>query len=352
MANPITPTAEQGAPPRPFPEVPGVALEHRYVRARGLSFHVALAGPPDAEPLVLLHGWPQHWYVWRKVLPSLSARRRCVMPDLRGLGWSEAPAAGYEKETLADDVLAILDELGIAQIDLIAHDWGGWIGFLLALREPARLRRYLALNILPPWAPGPEGRPSPAAALRLWRLWYQAVLATPWLGETVLRRTRIVERALRADNVHADAVSDADAAVFADVLAEPARARASSLIYRAFLLRELGPVVRGRYDGAELTVPTLPAVRLEGRRDGLRRAARVRRAPSRLADGGARRGLRSLHRRGAPGPGGRAGARAARRLNAFDAGAPSTRLRRPASERPTPSALSASRAPARDRRAS
>ena len=257
MANSTTPTAEQAAPSRPFPEVPGVALEHRYVRARGLSFHVAFAGPPDAEPLVLLHGWPQHWYVWRKVLPSLSAHRRCVMPDLRGLGWSEAPAAGYEKETLADDVLAILDELGIAETDLIAHDWGGWIGFLLALRAPTRLRRYLALNILPPWAPGPERRPSPAAALRLWRLWYQAVLATPWLGETVLRRTRIVERMLRADNVHPGAVGDADAAVFADALAEPARARASSLIYRDFLLRELGPVVRGRYKGAELTVPTL-----------------------------------------------------------------------------------------------
>ncbi len=178
------------------------------------------------------------------------------MPDLRGLGWSDVPAAGYEKETLADDVLAILDELGIAETDLIAHDWGGWVGFLLALRAPARLRRYLALNILPPWAPGPEGRPSPAAAVRLWRLWYQAVLATPWLGETLLRRTRIVERMLRADNVQPDAFSDADTAVFADVLAEPARARASSLIYRDFLLRELGPVVRGRYKGSELAVPT------------------------------------------------------------------------------------------------
>ena len=248
------PPAEQHA--RPFPEIPGVDVEHRSVQARGLSFHVAFAGPPDAEPLLLLHGWPQHWYVWRKVLPSLSARRRCVMPDLRGLGWSDAPPAGYEKETLADDVLALLDELGVGRVDLIAHDWGGWVGFLIALRAPERLHRYLALNILPPWAPWPERRPSPRAVLRLWRLWYQVVLATPWLGETLLRRTPVVKRALRADNVHADAFSDADAAVFADVLAEPARAHASSLIYRDFLLREIGPVVGGRYEHVPLAVPT------------------------------------------------------------------------------------------------
>ncbi|HMD56287.1 MAG TPA: alpha/beta hydrolase [Solirubrobacteraceae bacterium] len=241
---------------REFPQVPGVEIEHRTVRARGLRFHVALAGPAEAEPLVLLHGWPQHWYEWRKLLPELAERRRCVLVDLRGLGWSEAPPTGYEKETLADDVLAVLDELAIDSCDLIAHDWGAWVGFLIALRSPARLRRFLVLNMVPPWPPWPSGRPSPREALGLWRLWYQVVLATPWLGEGLLRRTRAVQLLLRADNVHADAFSEADLEVFAGVLAEPARARASSLIYRDFLLRELLPVLRGRYANVPLTVPT------------------------------------------------------------------------------------------------
>ena len=282
---------------------------------------------------MLLHGWPQHWYVWRKVLPSLSERRRCVMPDLRGLGWSDAPPAGYDKETLADDVLALLDELGLGRVDLIAHDWGGWVGFLIALRAPERLHRYLALNILPPWAPWPERRPSPRAVLRLWRLWYQVVLATPWLGETILRRTPVVKRALRADNVHADAFSDADTAVFADVLAEPARAHASSLIYRDFLLREIGPVIGGRYEHLPLAVPTRLMFGVNDGAIGGDGGARVRRATAWLADRGARRGLRALHRRGAPGPRRRAGPRAAGRLRAVRA-------------------LSAWRACARDRRGS
>ena len=226
------------------------------VQARGLRFHVALAGPPEAEPLVLLHGWPQHWFEWRKVLPELSRHRRCVLPDLRGLGWSEAPRGGYRKETLAQDVLAVLDALGTERTDLIAHDWGGWIGFLIALRAPERLRRYLALNIVPPWLPWPQGRPRVREALWLWRLWYQVVLATPLLGETLLRRSPAVALVLRGDNVHADAFGDEEIEAFAGPLREPARARASSLIYREFLLREAPAIIRGRHEDAPLTVPT------------------------------------------------------------------------------------------------
>lgn len=240
----------------PLPQVAAVGVEHVTVRARGLRFHVALAGPEDAEPLVLLHGWPQHWFEWRRVLPELAQSRRCVLPDLRGLGWSDAPARGYLKQDLADDVLAVLDVLGVDRTDLIAHDWGGWVGFLIALRNPQRLRRYLALNIVPPWPPWACGRPRLRDALSLWRMWYQAVLATPWLGETLLRRTPVVARGLRADNAHPEAFSESDIDAFQSVLRQPARAHASSLIYRDFLLREAPAVMRGRYAAMPLTVPT------------------------------------------------------------------------------------------------
>jgi len=239
-----------------LPRIPGVEVEHHYVEARGVRFHVALAGPPGAEPLVLLHGWPQHWYEWRKLLPALAEHRRCVAPDLRGLGWSDAPAGGYDRESLADDVLGVLDALEIERTDLIAHDWGGWIGFLIALREPARLRRFLALGIPPPWPPWGPGRPKPRFALGLWRLWYQLVLAFPWLGESLVRRPRLVRSMLDRDTVHADTFSHADLDAFAAPLSEPARARASSRLYRTFLARELLPVARGRYDGASLQVPS------------------------------------------------------------------------------------------------
>src|SRR3954454_18390247 len=94
------------------PDLPGV--EHHGVDARGLTFHAAVAGAAGAPPARLLHGWPQNWWEWREVMPRLAeAGYRVIAPDLRGLGWSDAPATGYEKEELASDVLAIIDALGV-----------------------------------------------------------------------------------------------------------------------------------------------------------------------------------------------------------------------------------------------
>ena len=93
-----------------LPAVEGVT--HRWVEARGLKFHVAEAGAgPDT--VLLLHGWPQNWFEWRHLMPALADRHRVLAMDLRGFGWSDAPRRGYEKENLASDVLAVLDELGI-----------------------------------------------------------------------------------------------------------------------------------------------------------------------------------------------------------------------------------------------
>lgn len=231
-----------------LPQVDGVS--HRWVRARGLEFHVAEAG--SGEDVVLcLHGWPQHWYEWRHLLPALADRHRVLALDLRGFGWSDAPRDGYEKESLADDVLAVLDALGIERVKLVGHDWGGWIGFLLCLRAPRRFERYLALNILHPWQSGAR-----AALPYAWRFVYQLVIMTPVVGYELHRRGRFVPRVLLAAAADRSAWDEATLRAFADNLAEPARARAAVRLYRVFQLREILPVLRGRYEGSRLTVPT------------------------------------------------------------------------------------------------
>ncbi len=245
---------------RPFPVVEGVGIEHRMVQARGVRFHVAVCGPPDGEPLLLLHGWPQNWFTWRKVLPALSAQYRCYAPDLRGFGWSEAPAGGYDKENLASDMLALLDALELDRVKLLAHDWGAWAGYLMALRDPARLERYVALNMAPPWARDPS---LVRTLLGARRLLYQVVLATR-LGPRIVANERRMAQAIRADNVHADAFSDADMAQFTGPLAEPGRGHVTREIYRTFQRRELPALLRGQYADAVLEVPTLL---LFGRRD-------------------------------------------------------------------------------------
>jgi pimeloyl-ACP methyl ester carboxylesterase len=233
-------------------------VSHRHVEAAGIRFHVAEAG--EGDPVVLLHGWPQHWYAWRKVIPLLAAERRVICPDLRGFGWSDAPPGRYEKQTFADDMVALFDALELDRVDLVAHDWGAWAGFLICLDHPHRINRYLALNMITPW----PDRPSLRNLLGIWRLWYQAVLATPGLGRFLLRRTDFVRRLISTGAVHPDAWTHDDLEAFAAVLREPKRTRASVRLYRTFLLRELGPYVVGGQRGRRLTVPTLL---LHGRHD-------------------------------------------------------------------------------------
>jgi pimeloyl-ACP methyl ester carboxylesterase len=223
-------------------------VEHRFVEAGGLRMHVAEAGA--GEPVVLLHGWPQHWYEWRHLIPPLAERYRVICPDLRGFGWSEAPPSGYDKETLARDVVNLLDELGLDRVRLVGHDWGGWVAFLICLFHPERVERFLALNIPHPW----NGL-SPRAALGLWRFWYQWVLATPFLGQRVAGRLH--KRRDRVSRLLGVGWTEEEFESFMGQFREPARARASSQLYREFTLRELPRAVAGRYRRRSLAPPTL-----------------------------------------------------------------------------------------------
>jgi pimeloyl-ACP methyl ester carboxylesterase len=217
-----------------IPHVGGV--EHRFVDAGGLRTHVATAG--EGPPVLMLHGWPQHWYMWRDVIPLVAPHARVIAPDFRGFGWSDVPGRGYEKHQLMRDALALLDELGIEKVTVAGHDWGGYVGFLLALEHPERVERLLAGNVLPPW-PARD----PKVALDAWRFVYMPVLSTPglggWVGRTV--GPRPIPEPARAE--------------FAARLDGP-RARATERLYRAFFLRELPKLVRGRYSASDLTVPT------------------------------------------------------------------------------------------------
>ena len=233
---------------QPIPQVDGVS--HHTVEARGIQFHYAEAGEGD-DVVLCLHGWPQHWYEWRNLMPALADGHRVIALDLRGFGWSEAPEDGYEKENMADDVLAVLDELGIERVKLVGHDWGGWIGFLLCLREPQRFERFLALNIVPPWVR------TRAIVGHLWRFWYQQLILTPIVGYRLHRGGQFIRKVLVGGSTNKGVWSEEELAVFADNLAEPDRARAGVQLYRVFNLRESGPIARGRYADAWLTVPTL-----------------------------------------------------------------------------------------------
>jgi pimeloyl-ACP methyl ester carboxylesterase len=214
-----------------------------------LSIHVAEAG--RGEPLLMLHGWPQHWYMWHHVLPELARHYHVYCPDLRGFGWSDAPPRGYDKEQLATDVLELMDALNIGPVRLVGHDWGAFAAFLVCLREPDRIERYLALNMVTPWLN------RPAMLRNLHRSWYQVVMASG-LGNLVLKSyPGAVKAALRAAAVKPGTWEDGEVDIYIDRIAMPGREQVNVELYRQMLLHEGPAILAGKYAGQRLEVPTL-----------------------------------------------------------------------------------------------
>ena len=95
---------------------------HHTTQVNGFRMHYVAAG--SGYPLVFLHGWPQTWYEWRKIIPSLAQRFTVIAPDLRGLGDSERPLTGYDKRTLATDVYQLIKTLGHEKIGASSRSTG------------------------------------------------------------------------------------------------------------------------------------------------------------------------------------------------------------------------------------
>jgi pimeloyl-ACP methyl ester carboxylesterase len=255
------------------PELPGVA--HRWVRAGELDVHIAEAG--DGPPLVLLHGWPQHWWCWRHVIPALAPRYRVLAADLRGLGWTSAPRGGYDKRQLARDLIELLDALELERVVLAGHDWGGWAGFIACAHEPQRFERFVALGIPPPWQ-----RANAASIAALPALAYQPLVAGP-LGPRLQAAggQRFLRLVYRAGAGHGWRWTEEELAPYLERFRDPDVARAGACYYRSFLLREMPALVRGRYLRRRLSVPTLLLV---GERDPVGGRSGLLRGVARHAD--------------------------------------------------------------------
>jgi pimeloyl-ACP methyl ester carboxylesterase len=128
------------ATPAPLPE--GAAS--RYATVNGVKLHYVTAGGGD--PVLLVHGWPETWYAWRKVIPVLAARFTVVAPDMRGFGDSERPAGGYDKVTVATDLHELMRSLGLSRVHLVAQDMGGPVGYAYSASFPADVRDFVFIE--------------------------------------------------------------------------------------------------------------------------------------------------------------------------------------------------------------
>jgi pimeloyl-ACP methyl ester carboxylesterase len=130
----------------PLPEASG--FDHLVVETPGLHTHLATIG--EGEPVVLLHGFPQHWWQWHAIAPVIAAGGyRVICPDLRGAGWTVADDPRVERETRLGDLLALFDVLHIERAHLVAHDMGVITAWQLTYDHPERVRTAVQLSVPP-----------------------------------------------------------------------------------------------------------------------------------------------------------------------------------------------------------
>jgi len=176
------------------------APEHHTTKVNDVLLHYVTSGQGD--PVILLHGWPQTWYEWRKIIPDLAARYTVIAPDLRGLGDSSKPATGYDKRTIAADIYQLVRQLGFERVLLVGHDWGGPVAYAYA----ADVRKLVILDVPIPGA-GLEQALAFRPARSIWHIQFHYVRDLPealitgreriylsWFYRTAYNRTAILEQ--------------------------------------------------------------------------------------------------------------------------------------------------------------
>ena len=213
-------------------------VEHRRIDVgpdedgRSVTLHVALAGPADGKPVILLHGFPEFWWSWRyQILPLAAAGFRVIAPDMRGYNTSDKPTGvrAYRIGNLVSDIGGLVRALGYEKTHLVAHDWGGVVGWAVAAKRPELVDRLVIMNA-----------PHPALLVRelrnwsqLKKSWYVFAFQLPWLPENRIQKTNTLTRSFRGWSRRREHFDDDAIARYADAVRQPGAATAMVNYYRA-----------------------------------------------------------------------------------------------------------------------
>jgi pimeloyl-ACP methyl ester carboxylesterase len=160
---------------------PETAIRHRQVESDGVTIHAVEAGPVDRPAILFLHGWPQCWAAFARVMSVLGRERRVIAIDLPGVGGSPKPPPSGDKRTLARIVHGATRALGVREFTLVGHDVGGMIAYAYLRMYPHDLRRVAMLNVaipgIDPWA----------EVIRNPLIWHFAFHAIPALPERLVQ---------------------------------------------------------------------------------------------------------------------------------------------------------------------
>lgn len=206
-----------------------VGVTHHTARLNGIRQHWVSAG--SGPPVYLLHGFPETWFAWRKQIPVLAERFTVIAPDLRGYGDTDKPSSGYDKRTMANDVIALMDHLGHDKIALIGHDRGARVGARFAKDHRDRIDRFAALDNIPTRVV------AEAYDIKLAKLgyWFFTFLAVPDLPEALIagREEVWLTHFYRDWSYDPEMLTPEEIAVYVRAYQQPGAIRGSCMDYRA-----------------------------------------------------------------------------------------------------------------------
>ncbi len=234
--------------------IDGVEIEHRDIVTNGIRLHCAVAGPPDGDLVIALHGFPEFWRGMSGVITGLArAGYRVVAPDQRGYNLSEKPEGidAYSVDEMALDVVGLIDAMGRESAHVVGHDWGAAVAWWLALTRPERVRRLVVINVPHPSVFAREVRGN---RKQLRKSWYIFAIQVPALPERLAfgRRTRQRFSRAIAGTANPGSFTPDYLAHLREAWAQPGAAQGMLNWYRASVRRR-----PGRLADKRVHVPTL-----------------------------------------------------------------------------------------------
>ena len=149
-------------------------FSHQMAEVNDVKLHFVKGGA--GEPVVLLHGFPQTWYEWHRIMPALAEHYTVIAPDLRGMGASSKPLSGYDDRTVAEDIYQLVRHLGLPRISIVGHDVGAPVAVAYAENYPEDVRRLVVI----------EGAKMPEISQIPSQYWHMAFHAEPDIAESLI----------------------------------------------------------------------------------------------------------------------------------------------------------------------
>ena len=226
--------------------------DHQFAEVNGVRLHYVRQG--SGAPVLLVHGWPGFWFEWNKNIPALAERFDVIAPDMRGFAYSDKPdlppEEGYTDVEMANDLAALVRELGLERVSLVAHDFGAVWAQRFAREHAGLVDKLVLFN--PPYA-GIGGRwfemPQPLES------WYMLFHQQPWAEDIVGATRATIETYLRHFLRHwshdTDVFTDEEVAEYVEAYSQPGAVRGGFNCYRATFR------TAGQANNAPIAAPTL-----------------------------------------------------------------------------------------------